>query len=119
MADPNPPSATSAAPVLRSVRVHSFRERFDRLPGWVQRAAKDAFRQFQENPTHPMLHNEALHDTERGRHRSGSRSVWVTFRYRAIYVEDNGLDGRGPRHAVWYWIGSHEDYNDFVGSRRR
>jgi hypothetical protein len=38
----------------------------------------------------------------------GSRSVAITRRYRAIYVVDGDTN-------VWYWCGSHEDYNNFVG----
>ncbi len=56
----------------------------------------------------PVLGNHSLKDTKKGRHRKGSRAVSVTLKYRAIYVVEG-------RTNVWYWIGSHEDYNNFVG----
>jgi hypothetical protein len=80
----------------------------ERLPNNIQDAADDAYRLFLENPNHPMLVNHRLADTKKGRHRDGSHAVSVTYRYRAIYITD------GPTN-VWYWIGSHEDYNHFVG----
>jgi hypothetical protein len=81
---------------------------FERLPPRIQEAADAAFQTFLENHFHPALENHELHDTKKGRHRKGSRAVSITRRYRAIYVTD------GPTN-VWYWIGSHEDYNNFVG----
>ena len=80
----------------------------ERLPSEIQEAAEGAFRFFLENPHHPILRNHPLHDTKKGRHRNGSNAVAITRRYRAIYVTE------GPTN-VWYWIGSHEDYNNFVG----
>ena len=79
-----------------------------KLPDRIQEAADDAYRFFLQNPNHSALGNHALADTKKGRHRKGSRAVAVTARYRAIYVTE------GPTN-VWYWIGSHEDYNNFVG----
>ena len=70
--------------------------------------AKAAFGQFKKDQDHPSLARHQLKDKKKGRHRRGSFAVSVTRRYRAIYVED-GNDN------VWYWIGSHEDYNNFVG----
>jgi hypothetical protein len=32
------------------------------------------------------------------------------LQYRAIYVVDGDIN-------VWYWIGSHADYDRFIGSR--
>jgi hypothetical protein len=78
------------------------------LPPRIQEAARDAFRLFLQNPNAPALENHTLKDTKKGRHQKGSRAVSVTLRYRAIYVVD------GPTN-VWYWIGSHEDYNNFTG----
>lgn len=67
-----------------------------------------AYRKFLENPNHQSLHRKELHDTHRGQHRRGSWSVRVTLKYRAIYVLDGDTN-------VWYWIGSHSDYNIFTG----
>ncbi len=91
-----------------NVRTTHFKELLSRLPSRIQELAEHHFRLFLENPFHPMLDNHLLHDSHRGRHRHGSRAVSITRRYRAIYVTDGSTN-------VWYWIGSHEDYNNFLG----
>jgi len=68
-----------------------------------------AYRQFLRDPSHPSLKVKPLHPNRRGQHPPGSISVRINLQYRAIYVED-GDDN------VWYWIGSHSDYNQFTGS---
>jgi hypothetical protein len=70
--------------------------------------AEAAFQVFLENPHAPELHNKPIEDSSKGRHRNATRSVRVNFRYRALYVEDGNVN-------VWNWIGTHEDYNDFIG----
>ncbi|HEY1600722.1 MAG TPA: hypothetical protein VGG64_14025 [Pirellulales bacterium] len=91
-----------------NVRTGAYKRQLRQLPQKIQSAADDAFRLFLQNSAHPLLDAHALTDTKKGRHRNGSRAISVTYRYRAIYVVD------GPTN-VWYWIGSHEDYNNFVG----
>ena len=39
-----------------------------------------------------------------------SSSVSITMQYRAIYTVD-GTDN------VWYWIGTHADYDVFIGKK--
>ena len=102
---------------IRSVRVRSFNELFEELDERIQRLARSEFAKFKANPSDPSLDTEILKPTKRGRHTPGSRSVRVTLRYRAIYRIDRGLDGKGEETAVWYWIGSHEAYNNFIGSK--
>ncbi len=63
---------------------------------------------FLSNQNHPALRNHTLADSDKGQHRNGSRSVSISAQYRAIYVVDGDTN-------VWYWIGSHSDYNHFVG----
>jgi hypothetical protein len=94
----------------RNVRTKNYRERLEHLPVHIQRLAQLAFERFVENPTDPVLDNHPLNDTHRGRHRKGSRAVAITQRYRAIYVVDADVN-------VWYWVGSHEDYNNFTGKK--
>lgn len=94
------------------MRTNQFKKLFAQLPRHIQELAQGAFDHFRTDPHHPMLHNHPLADSNKGRHRNGSRAVWITRRYRAIYVQDGDTN-------VWYWIGSHEDYNNFIGSRRK
>ncbi len=91
-----------------NVRTAAYKKMLAGLPEHIQEAAEGAFRRFLVDPNDPALRNHPLKDSKKGRHRAGSRAVSVTLRYRAVYVTD------GPTN-VWYWIGSHEDYNNFVG----
>lgn len=92
----------------RNVRTKSYHDCAAHLGNHVADLAEEAFRRFLADPDDPALHSHPLKDTHRGRHRRGSRAVSVTLRYRAIYVVDDGVN-------IWYWIGSHEDYNSFTG----
>ncbi len=82
---------------------------FANLPETIQAVAEEAYATFLENSNNPSLRHHELKETKKGRHKKSSWSVSVTLRYRAIYFRD-GDDN------VWYWIGSHEDYNQFVGN---
>lgn len=95
----------------RNGRTLEFRTLFERLPANIQEAAHAAFKRFQENPRHPALRHHALRDTGKGQHRANSFSVTVTMQYRAIYAYEPS-----PATNLWYWIGSHADYNRMVGS---
>lgn len=93
--------------LTRNVRTTAFKEQLGRLPESIQQLADAAFRMFVEDPSHPSLRHHALKDNKQGRHRAGSFSVSITMRYRAIYVRDGDTN-------VWYWIGSHADYDNFT-----
>jgi hypothetical protein len=94
----------------RNVRTKSYRHCLKALPSDIRDLADLAFQEFLQDPESPALENHALDDTHRGRHRSASRAVSVTRRYRAIYTVDGATN-------VWYWIGSHESYNNFTGRK--
>ena len=83
---------------------------YDRLPERIRRLAVLAYRAFLRDPNDPMLHIHELDATHRGQHRPGSRSVRINLQYRALYVEDGGTN-------VWYWIGSHGDYDTLTGRK--
>ena len=91
-----------------NVRTRNFKKLLERLPPHIQQAASEAFHFFLKNPHHEMLNRHDLKDTKKGRHRNGSVSISLVQNYRAIFVLDGSTN-------VWYWIGSHEDYNNFVG----
>lgn len=113
---PSSAGTAGAGPRYVSKRTKACRAQCDALPARVLVLAQDAFKRFKANPFDPSLDNHDLEDNRRGRHRKGSRAVSVSLRYRAIYFLDETTT---PTTAVWYWIGSHEDYNAFTGSRRR
>jgi hypothetical protein len=88
-----------------------------RLPANIQELADRLFAIFEADPTDLRLCTKALNDSRRGRHRNGSFEVRISLRYRAIYVVDRGPDGNGDPQYCWYWIGSREDFANFVGCR--
>lgn len=79
------------------------------LPPDVRELAQAAYSKFIKDHNHPSLRRHLLDDTHRGRHRKEIWSVSIG-KYRAIYVEDGDTN-------VWYWIGSHNDYENFTGRK--
>jgi hypothetical protein len=83
---------------LRSRTTRRFRRAFSRLPEPVKERAREAYRRFVENPDHPGLR---IHSAE------PIYSVRVTVDYRALGLrEDNTM--------IWFWIGSHADYDELI-----
>lgn len=87
---------------MNSRTTRTFRELFARLPSHVQKQAREAYRLFQANPQHPGLHFKKLFDDP------VTFSARVGISYRAVA----SLDGDT---LVWFWIGSHADYDKLLG----
>ncbi len=102
---------------MRSVRTTPYKKRLALLPVPIQNLAQLLYLKFREDPWDPGLRAHPLADSKKGRHRPGSISVEITRRYRAIYNIDNGPDGHDEPQYCWYWIGTHEEYNNFIGSK--
>jgi hypothetical protein len=83
-----------------------FRKLFASLPTEVQRQARRAYRIFRQNPNHPSLRFKPVHS------RQPIYSVRISHDYRAVGI----LEGD---EIVWYWIGSHGDYDHFLSQGRR
>jgi len=81
-----------------------------RLPERIRRLSALVFSTFLADPGHPSLRHHALADDGRGRHRAGSYSVSINMQYRAIYTIDGDTN-------IWYWVGTHNDYEVFTGRR--
>lgn len=88
---------------MRHFASASFWQAYETLPEQVRALADRNFALLKQDPTHPSLHFKKI-----GRF----RSVRVGLRYRALAVE-LGED------LVWFWIGSHADYDKLIGSSRR
>jgi len=71
---------------------------FEELPPQVQKLARDKYAFWKRDPYHPSLHFE-----ER---RNGICVVRIGEHYRAL-----GL--REGETVAWFWIGTHEQYNQF------
>lgn len=83
---------------MRHFANRSFWEAYQKLPETVRVLADKNFQLLKENPQHPSLRLKRV-----GRFWSAR----VGARYRALAVEVN--DG-----LVWFWIGSHADYDAII-----
>jgi hypothetical protein len=80
---------------MRHLASPAFWQAYTRLPDSVRELADKNYALLKQNPQHPSLHFKKT-----GRF----WSVRVGLRYRALAVEaDDAL--------VWFWIGSHADYD--------
>jgi mRNA-degrading endonuclease RelE of RelBE toxin-antitoxin system len=81
-----------------------FRKALRQLPRHVQEQAKEAYHQFSLDPQHPSLQFKQVHP---------SRPIFsarVSLGYRALAVRDNDV-------LIWFWIGSHSDYDRLIHQR--
>jgi len=83
---------------VKSIAASSFWKLYGSLPDGVRREAREAFRLFRDNAAHPGL------SFERVRSRPDSWSVRITQGYRAVGRKESDS-------IVWYWIGSHNDFD--------
>lgn len=87
--------------MIESRTTHAFRASFAALPEEIQEQARSAYRLFRTDPAHPNLRFKKVETAE------GVYSVRVGLGYRALGVLD------GPV-IVWFWIGSHADYDRLI-----
>jgi hypothetical protein len=86
---------------MKSVTTKRFRNALAALPLNVQAQARAAYALFKENPDHPSLRFKPV---------ATSDNVWsvrIGKHYRALAVRDADT-------LVWFWIGSHVDYDRLV-----
>jgi len=83
---------------MRHFASPAFWEAYAKLPENVRALADKNYELLKENPQHPSLHFKKT-----GRYWSAR----VGLRYRALAVETNG-------DLVWFWIGSHADYDALI-----
>ena len=86
---------------MDSRTTRQFWRLFSSLPSGVQKDAQRAYRLFLSNPAHPGLQFKKLEGEE------DVYSVRIGLDYRALAVM------RKDR-IIWYWIGSHSDYDRLV-----
>ena len=86
---------------MQSRTTRRFWRLFSDLPADVQRDATRAYHLFQSNPAHPGLQFKKLAGEE------DIYSVRIGLDYRALAVVTKD-------RMVWYWIGSHSDYDHLV-----
>jgi hypothetical protein len=84
-----------------SITTKRFRKAFDALPPRIQRQAREAYRQFRSDPQHPSLQFKQVHPTR------PIFSARISLGYRALGVRDG-------EQIIWFWIGSHTDYDRLI-----
>jgi hypothetical protein len=86
---------------MRHVASQSLWLAYGKLPVSVQEIADRNFALLKSDPYHPSLHFKRI-----GRF----WSVRVGLRYRALAVEDAAV-------MVWFWIGTHAEYDALLRAR--
>lgn len=89
---------------MKSRTTRQFRYLFAKLLSHVQQQARQAYRLFQHNPSHPGLRFKQLNISSQ----PPIYSARVGLNYRAVGALDSD-------EVVWFWIGSHADYDKFLG----
>jgi hypothetical protein len=86
--------------LVRHFKDPRFKPLYNALPTRVRTQADRSFALLKQDPKHPSLHFKRVKD-----------DLWsarVGLSYRALAIE--GQDG-----FHWFWIGSHADYDRWVG----
>jgi hypothetical protein len=91
---------------MRSRTSERFRKAFDALPQSIQHKTREAYARWSANPAHPSLRFKKIHDT------LPIFSVRIDRDWRAVGILEND-------EVVWFWIGSHADYDDLVSRLRK
>lgn len=87
---------------MNSRRLNSFKKLFRLLPEEVKDLARKNYKLWRRDPRHTSLHFKQLKNKKKHQW-----SIRIGNDWRALAVED-GDD------LLWYWIGSHEEYNILI-----
>jgi len=87
--------------VIESRVTRSFRAAFTALPNEVQARARRAYDLFRDHPDHPSLRFKKVSESE------NIYSVRIGLGYRALGVLEDST-------VIWFWIGSHSDYDRLI-----
>ena len=79
----------------------SFCDSYDALPNSIRKLADKNYTLLKDNLFHPSLHFKNV-DKKRNLY-----SARVGNHYRALAVKEEDA-------YIWFWIGSHEDYNKLI-----
>jgi hypothetical protein len=87
---------------MKSSLSPEFVKLFRVLPESVRQHARRAYKLFKANPNHPGLQFKRIQGPD------DIYSVRIGLSYRALGTMDKAGD------VVWYWIGSHAEYDKLV-----
>lgn len=86
---------------MKSYTTEKFWKAYQNLSVHVQRKARETYRLWQQNPYHPSLQFKQIHPTK------PIFSVRISIDWRTVGVRDSDI-------MIWFWIGSHADYDKIV-----
>lgn len=86
---------------MKHLTLPRFWELYRRLPPNIQKLADKNYQFLKADPTHPSLHFKKVGKKKQ------LWSVRVGINYRALGVEKS-------EGIVWFWIGSHAEYDELV-----
>ena len=86
---------------MKSHLTADFLTRFEGMPERIKHSARRQYRLWREDPAHPSLQFKKV-----GR-RSEAYSVRVGIGWRALGIREGET-------MVWFWIGSHAEYDQIV-----
>ena len=86
---------------MKSVINEDFLEAYRKLPKSIREQARKAYRQFRQNPHHPSLKFKSIHPSE------PFYSARISRRYRTVGIREGDI-------IIWFWIGSHTDYDKLI-----
>ncbi len=86
---------------MKSVTTARFRKAYNILPKRIKEAAKKSFRLWTRSPNHPSLQFKSIHKTK------PIYSVRIGLSWRALGTKEEDT-------IIWFWIGSHADYDNLI-----
>ncbi|HQV70174.1 MAG TPA: hypothetical protein PLJ62_11570 [Thermoflexales bacterium] len=86
---------------MNSQTTPDFRKRLMALPPDVRQKARQTYKVWQKDPSHPSLHFKRINENR------PLYSVRITLKWRSVGLlkEDT---------MIWFWIGNHQDYDRLV-----
>ncbi len=91
---------------MKSKTTGEFWKCHEKLPAEIRKHAKKAYNFFFRDPYTPALHFKRIHSTR------PIFSVRISMDYRAIGIFNEN-------EIIWFWIGSHEEYNNLLKKIRK
>ncbi len=86
---------------MNSHTTERFRKSFKALPKQIQKQTRETYKLFKKDPFYPSINFKQVHPVK------PIFSARINIEYRALGVRD-GED------IVWFWIGSHADYDKLL-----
>lgn len=80
-----------------------FLKAYRKLPKEVREQARKAYRLFKENPQHPSLNFKPVHP------KLPIFSARISRGYRTLGIRTEDV-------MIWFWIGSHDDYDKLIAT---